>query len=230
MLRDTLALPLSGNWGEGSGKEKSMGLTSGSWAIQCSSIAQISSQSQSHDCWLEGTGLAAIQHQLTPFSSAKWVTSMPFLSPHISKVTFYKALFDLCVYFISETLVSRIYFFLRFYLFIHERHTERGRDPGRGRSRLHAGNPMGESILGPQDHPLSQSQALNCWATRAALKDLFKCSFHFSAWTPWKVGAHAEQAHLLDSLQHYFFFSFFLFFFLLFIFLSHKNVLAIFKN
>ena len=26
--------------------------------------------------------------------------------------------------------------FLRFYLFIHERHTERGRDIGRGRSRL----------------------------------------------------------------------------------------------
>ena len=28
------------------------------------------------------------------------------------------------------------------YLFIHERHTERGRDIGRGRSRLLAGSPM----------------------------------------------------------------------------------------
>ena len=28
-------------------------------------------------------------------------------------------------------------------LFIHERHTERGRDIGRGKSRLHAGSPCG---------------------------------------------------------------------------------------
>ena len=46
-----------------------------------------------------------------------------------------------------------IFFFLRFYLFIHERQRERererGRDIGRGRSRLHAGSPMQDSILGP---------------------------------------------------------------------------------
>ena len=36
----------------------------------------------------------------------------------------------------------------RFYLFIHERHTERGRDMGR--SRLHAGSPMWDLILGLQ--------------------------------------------------------------------------------
>ena len=30
-------------------------------------------------------------------------------------------------------------FFLRFYLFIHERHREKGRDTGRGRSRLPGG-------------------------------------------------------------------------------------------
>ena len=41
--------------------------------------------------------------------------------------------------------------FLRFYLFIHERHTERGRDIGRGRSRLHEGSPMWEPDVGP--HP-----------------------------------------------------------------------------
>ena len=55
-------------------------------------------------------------------------------------------------------------FFLRFYVFIHERHraggrdTESGRDTGRGRSRLHAGSPMWDSILGldpgtPGSHP-----------------------------------------------------------------------------
>ena len=34
---------------------------------------------------------------------------------------------------------------------------ERGRDTGRGRSRLHAGSPMWDSIPGFQDHPLGQT-------------------------------------------------------------------------
>ena len=65
------------------------------------------------------------------------------------------------------------FFFLRFYLFIHETHThthihthtererERRRDTGRGRSRLHAGSPMWDSIPGLQDHALGLRQALN---------------------------------------------------------------------
>ena len=50
--------------------------------------------------------------------------------------------------------------FLRFCLFIHERHRERwrGRDTGRGRSRLHTGSPTWDSIPGPQDHTLGQRQ------------------------------------------------------------------------
>ena len=36
-----------------------------------------------------------------------------------------------------------------FIYFIHERHTERDRDIGRGRSRLHAQSPMWDSIPGP---------------------------------------------------------------------------------
>ena len=51
-----------------------------------------------------------------------------------------------------------IFFFLRFYLFIHERHRERGRDTGRGRSRLHAGSLTWDSILGLQDHTLGCRQ------------------------------------------------------------------------
>ena len=54
-----------------------------------------------------------------------------------------------------------IYFFKKIYLFIHERHTERGRNTGRGRSRLHAGSPMWDSIPGFQDHTLSGKQMLN---------------------------------------------------------------------
>ena len=38
---------------------------------------------------------------------------------------------------------------------------ERGKDGGRGRSRLHAGSPMWDSIPGLQDHDLGERQALN---------------------------------------------------------------------
>ena len=69
----------------------------------------------------------------------------------------------------SRCLPSRKSFFVfqRFYLFIHERHTERGRDIGSGRSRLPEGSPRWDSIPGPWDHNLSQRQTLNHWATQA---------------------------------------------------------------
>ena len=51
------------------------------------------------------------------------------------------------------------------YLLIHERHTERGRDVGRGRRRLPARSLMQDLIPGPQNHDLSQRQMLNHWAT-----------------------------------------------------------------
>ena len=39
-------------------------------------------------------------------------------------------------------------------------HIDRGRDTGRGRSRLHAGSLMQDSIPGPQDHTLGLRQTL----------------------------------------------------------------------
>ena len=49
------------------------------------------------------------------------------------------------------------------------RERERGRDTGRGRSRLHTGSPMWDSILGLQDPACpGLKAALNCWATGAA--------------------------------------------------------------
>ena len=47
------------------------------------------------------------------------------------------------------------------YLFIPERHRERGRDTGRGRSRLPVGRRMRNLIPRPRDHALSQRQMLN---------------------------------------------------------------------
>ena len=58
------------------------------------------------------------------------------------------------------------FFFFKI-LLIHERHKERRRDKGRGRSRLPAGSPMWNLIPGPQDHDLSWRQLLNHWATQA---------------------------------------------------------------
>ena len=69
-------------------------------------------------------------------------------------------------------------FLKRFYLFIHERHTERerGRDLSRGRSRLHAGSPKWDLIRELQDHALSQYQALNLWATQGSPpSSLYRC-------------------------------------------------------
>ena len=60
-----------------------------------------------------------------------------------------------------KKLGLRIYIYiLRFYVFIHERHIEkeRGRDTGRERSRLYAGSPMWDSILGLQIMPWAEDR------------------------------------------------------------------------
>ena len=49
------------------------------------------------------------------------------------------------------------------YLFMRDNRA-RGRDTGRGRSRLPAGSPMWGSMPGPRDHDLSQRHTLNCQA------------------------------------------------------------------
>ena len=52
-------------------------------------------------------------------------------------------------------------FFLKIYLFIYDRERSLPLYLGGERSRLHAGSPMWDSILGLQDHTLGQRQALN---------------------------------------------------------------------
>ena len=64
-------------------------------------------------------------------------------------------------------------------LFICSWETQRGRDTGRGGSRLHAGNPMWDSIPGPQDHALSWRQTLNCWATQVSPYFVVLCIVYF---------------------------------------------------
>ena len=50
-------------------------------------------------------------------------------------------------------------FFFKIYSFM--RDTERGREMVRGKSRLHAGSLMWDSIPGSQDHALSRRQTPN---------------------------------------------------------------------
>ena len=53
---------------------------------------------------------------------------------------------------VSPLPLAWFLFFLFFKDFIYSFMTERGRDTGRGRSRLHAGSPTWDSIPGLQDH------------------------------------------------------------------------------
>ena len=65
-----------------------------------------------------------------------------------------KALVSLGIFLIS-------FFFFYDFIYLSMRDTERGRDTGRGRSRLPSGSPMQDSIPKPRGHDLSQSQMLN---------------------------------------------------------------------
>ena len=98
--------------------------------------------------------------------------------------------------------VSLFFCFWRFYLFIHEREWERSRDTDRGRSRLHAGSPMWDSIPGSWDHSLSWRQMLKRWATqgspiRTYVKDMIyfflKILFMYSWVTQREAGTLAER-------------------------------------
>ena len=59
----------------------------------------------------------------------------------------------------SHVFTVTFLFFLKD-LFIHERHRKRGRDTGRGRSRLPVGSPMWDWIPGPRDHAKAAAQPL----------------------------------------------------------------------
>ena len=85
----------------------------------------------------------------------------------------------------SKQNLSLLFFFLKIYLFIDERHREWARDTGRGRSRLPAGSPMWDSILDPGDHDLSERQTLNRWATEASL--ITGINVPFQVGMPWSL-------------------------------------------
>ena len=59
-----------------------------------------------------------------------------------------------------ENLIAKknYYYFLKIYLFIHERHRVRGRDTGRRRSRLLSGRLMWDSIPDPGITPPAEGR------------------------------------------------------------------------
>ena len=66
---------------------------------------------------------------------------------------------------------GQLFFFLRFYLFIHERHRDRQKE----KQAFLRGGLMWDSIPGPQDHALNQRQTLNRWATQAPGRSAYFC-------------------------------------------------------
>ena len=66
-----------------------------------------------------------------------------------------------CVFGFPAVSTSFIYLFFKAFIYLFMRDTERGRDTGRGRSRLHAGSPTWDSIPGPWGYTLGRKQTLN---------------------------------------------------------------------
>ena len=75
------------------------------------------------------------------------------------------------------------FFFFEGFIDSFMKDTERGRDIGRGRSRLPVGILMQDSIPGPQDHDLSQRQMPNHWARHPRVLPFFgKSSVTLQSW------------------------------------------------
>ena len=72
-----------------------------------------------------------------------------------SEVHVYTLSFSLSV---SALHIGCALFFLRFYLFIYEKHRERGRDTGKGRSKLPVGSPR---TPGSRPEPKADAQPLS---------------------------------------------------------------------
>ena len=108
------------------------------------------------------------QSSLCTMSSTQWLHI-----PEFSKVPTCSNLNFLDVLYHESSSVFLSFFKKRFYLFIHDRHIERGRDIGRERSRLPAWSLMWDSIPGLWDHNLSWRQTLNRSATQVSLHLVF---------------------------------------------------------
>ena len=71
---------------------------------------------------------------------------------------------------LSILMLSRpFFFFFKDFIYLFMRHRERGRDTGGGRSRLPAGSPTWDSILGPWGHAMDRRQTLHPRAPQAPL-------------------------------------------------------------
>ena len=88
------------------------------------------------------------------------------VSPRLTHCLWYPSVDLVCNSYWAVCLLVIFYFSLSLslkILLIYLRDVERGRDTGRGRSRLLTGSPMWVWIPGPWDHDLSWRQMLNHW-------------------------------------------------------------------
>ena len=72
--------------------------------------------------------------------------------------------------------IQNTFYFLKIYLFIQERHTERQRHKQRG-GRLHARSLMWDLLLDPRIMPWAEGRRLNCWATQVSPKFILFSNF-----------------------------------------------------
>ena len=79
--------------------------------------------------------------------------------PQRSEMTFLRGRKTECSHIIGKSGIFQNCFLKKYFIYSQERQRERGRDTGRGRSRLHAGSPMWDSILGLQDQALAEGSA-----------------------------------------------------------------------
>ena len=98
-----------------------------------------------------------------------------------------------------------LFVFKTLFIYSWEKPRKRHKDIGRGRSRLPAGSPMGNSIPGPRDHDLGQRQMLNHWATQVPLvilisnlKNLYLMLFKF-----WISFITNKAKHLFMFIGHF---------------------------
>ena len=89
-----------------------------------------------------------------------WAKLTPLPPPPVQqpKYIFYQNL-------LLQQQLQTHFFFKILFIYSWETQRERSRDTDWGRSSLHAGRPMWDSILGLQDHALGWRQVLNHWTT-----------------------------------------------------------------
>ena len=126
------------------------------YSLETDRVREAETQAEGEAGSMQGArcGTRSWDSRITPWAKGRRSTAEPPRDPHV------------CIF---KNLI---------YLFI-EAERERGRDTGRGRSRLHARSPMWDSILGLQDHTPGWRRHQTAAPPGLSHVCIFKCRCHF---------------------------------------------------